>query len=349
MTSHWCCSRVGLCLSGNKQSTVVNSWIRRTSQHSSARGAFAGPLRQQGEVWAGMICDCAHALRSGGFTLWVWEVSSWVYFPSLYRTPCMFPAHVRRGFGCEIMQAMSTYVFKAFCLSHENPARAKERLRLNVWFSIFSAQQAKHWSVPPGSRPREIPQQTVETLVSRGHGACSVQFSHRTGWVCVLCPAAWPSLTTYSVTLPRELSLPWDCRSALPLEPAQLLKTWMWPEFTQRLLIRTSHIFLFSESVVINDPVLYFVNPPQSCGSILPGCISQSDFMWKATSRPTGVFFTTHPAAPGMTQPCPVNHQRPPPCIVQHSVGCRGVPGGGAPFLSRGTHPLSQSSFSPAL
>lgn len=120
------------------------------------------------------------------------------------------------------------------------------------------------------------------------------------------------------------------------------MKTWMWPEFTQRLLIRTSHIFLFSESVVINDPVLYFVNPPQSCGSILPGCISQSDFMWKATSRPTGVFFTTHLAAPGMTQPCPVNHQHPPPCIVQHSVGCRGVPGVGG-----GCHLSSPGAYTP--
>lgn len=61
----------------------------------------------------------------------------------------MFPAHRRRGFGYEIMQAMSTYVVmhspvllheqnlkttleEAFYLSHENPARAKERLRLNV-------------------------------------------------------------------------------------------------------------------------------------------------------------------------------------------------------------------------
>lgn len=62
--------------------------------------------------------------------------------------------------------------------------------------------------------------QSAETLVNRGHGACSVHFSHRTWYTSsvLLCDLL---LTTYCVMLPKELSLPWDCWSAQPL-PAQL-------------------------------------------------------------------------------------------------------------------------------
>ena len=260
--THWCCSRAGLCLSGNKQSTVVNSWIRRTSQRSSARGAFAGPLRQQGEVWAGIICDCAHALRSWGFTLWalwVWEVSSWVYFPSLYRTPCMFPARGHREFGYEMMQATSTYVITCspvllnlqnlkttFCLSHENAAPDKERLSLTVWFlfSLHSRPSAGASLLGPVLEKSPDRQWRRWSAGVTEHAQCS--FPTDLAGFASSVPLRDPLLLHTMSRCPGSCHFLETAGQPCPLSQLSFLITrWRrgWPEFTQRLLIRTHFYF----------------------------------------------------------------------------------------------------------
>lgn len=190
------------------------------------------------------------------------------------------------------------------------------------YFLCTAGKAVEHLSGVP---PRRNPHQTV---VNRGHGACSMLFSHRTGVVCVLlCD---PS---YCVMLPRELPLPSDCWSVLPLSLSQETRQLSFLNMTKTetafiYLMNTTnkqnawYIFhplevqspalwavfgwfyrngngkgfrtwmtLFLESPVTN----YSFNPPPPGPSlvapwILPGWLSQSHFMGKSTSRLTGVF-----------------------------------------------------------
>lgn len=131
---------------------------------------------------------------------------------------------------------------------HKNTVWEKRESEIVCVIFYFFFTAGKAVVRPSVVSPWRNPHQTVETLVNRGHGACSVPFSHRTGVVCVLGPTVWPSLTTYCVMLPRELSFPWDCWSGLPHSLSRrdsqlsfLINAW--PHFTQRILHNTWYLF----------------------------------------------------------------------------------------------------------
>lgn len=117
-----------------------------------------------------------------------------------------------------------------YCVRKRQRERSKREIVCVIF--LFFTRSRRSSGASSGVPPWGNLHQTVERLVNRDHGACSVPFSHRTGVVYVLRPAVWPSLTTYCVMLPRELSLPWDCWSAPPLSvsggPSQLsfFTTW---------------------------------------------------------------------------------------------------------------------------